>query len=308
MATIPAAQAGDRRRRPAFRLAWRLARIGLLAYLGLALMLSAFQARLIFPGSASQGQPWARVRPPEGSELVTLRAGDGVPVVALFGPALTPDGQPRADAATRPTLLFFYGNGMNLAASLDLFGDFRRLGANVLIPDYPGYGLSGGEPGEAACAAAADAALDHLRGRPDVDPRSIVVGGWSLGAAVAIDLAAREPVAGLVAFSAFTSLAEMARRVMPYLPTGLLLRHRFESLEKIGRVACPILLGHGDADGLIPYAMSGRLEAAARAPVRRVDVPGADHNEFFSAGGPSVLAALGAFLDARATPGGAGPP
>ena len=160
-------------------------------------------------------------------------------MVALFGPALTPDGEPHPDAARRPTLLYFYGNGMCLSDTTEQFDRFRRLGANVLIPEYVGYGMSGGQPSEAGCQATADAAYDHLQRRGDVDPRPIVAVGWSLGGAVAIDLASRRPVAGLVAFSTFTSMVEMARTEFPVPPHSLLLRHRFDSLTKIGQRHLP---------------------------------------------------------------------
>lgn len=274
---------------------------GLVIFLGVYIVVLAYlysvQAAMIFPGRQSQGQSWARVQPPRGAEAVRLTTAGGDPIVAFFGPALAPDGSPRPDAASRPTLLFFYGNGDCLRNMVDQLEDFRRLGANVMIPDYAGYGMSGGDASEAACYATADAAYEHLRGRADVDPARIVAGGWSLGAAVAADLASRKPVAGLVAFSAFTSMGDMARRFYPFLPgLGFALAHRFETEEKIARVTCPVLIGHGTTDSLIPYDMSDRLAAAAGGPVTRFSVE-ADHNEFFFRGGRRVLSALGEFLD-----------
>jgi fermentation-respiration switch protein FrsA (DUF1100 family) len=279
---------------------------GLLITLGVYIVVLSYlysvQAAIIFPGRQSQGQSWAQARPPRGAELVRLTAAGGGEIVALFGPALAPDGTPRADAAGRPTVLFFYGNGDCLRNMVDQFEDFRRLGANVLIPDYAGYGMSGGEASEIGCYATADAAYEHLRARPDVDPARIVAGGWSLGAAVAADLASREPVVGLVLFSAFTSMSDMARRFYPFLPgLNLAVAHRFESEKKIARVTCPILLGHGRTDSMIPYAMADRLAAAAGGPVTRFSVDG-DHNEFFSRGGDQVLATLGEFLDKTQNP------
>jgi pimeloyl-ACP methyl ester carboxylesterase len=296
---VPATSA-PKPRRTWRRLGWSVVRIVLLVYLGLTLVFAAIQTNLIFPGRASQGRPEARFTPPPGAELVTLRTAVGTPVAALFGPALTPEGRSRADAATCPTLLYFYGNGMCLATALDEFDLFRRLGANVLIPEYPGYGLSGGRPGESACYAAADAAYDHLLTRPDVDPARVVAAGWSLGGAVAIDLAARRPVAGLAVFSTFTRLPDLAALHFPFLPHGLLLVHRFDSRAKLPRVGCPILIGHGTHDSIIPAAMMDHLAAAARAPVTRLPVPGADHNDFFDAGRRPVAVALRRFLDGLA--------
>lgn len=282
----------------AFRSGLRAAGFALILGLGVLVLLYAFQTRLIFPGSASQGTLDARVTERPGMELVRLTTRKGDPVVAAFGPALTDRGQPHPDAHKRPTLLYFYGNGWCLKDAVeDDLGRFRRLGVNVMIPDYVGYGMSGGEPGEAACYETADACLDHLLGRPDVDPGRIVAVGRSLGGAVAIDLAARRPVAGLVAFCTFTRMVEMARRRFPYLPASLLLHHRFESIEKIGRVACPILLGHGDSDRVVPAGMSEALAAASAAPVTTFTVAGADHNDFYQVGETQVLDALRGFLE-----------
>ncbi|WZP01057.1 alpha/beta hydrolase [Isosphaeraceae bacterium EP7] len=279
----------------AARRVWRFLRLPVFVLMGMLIVLTAIQDRLIFPGADSQGRPEARVTPPPGATIVTLDA-NGDKVVALFGPALGPGGSPDPEASRRPTILFFYGNGMCLADSISRFESFRRLGANVLIPDYLGFGLSGGSAGESGCYRTADAAFDHLSSRKDVDPARIVAAGWSLGAAVAVDLAARRPVAGLAIFSPFTSLAEMVRRSFPFLPTSLLLQHKFDNLSKIGGVKVPVLIGHGRRDQLIPFAMSERL--AERVPgATRIDVDAADHNDYFDAGGRSVEDALHAFLD-----------
>ena len=272
-------------------------RVPTMACIGVIAVLVTFQSRLIFPGQATQGQPEAEVEAGPDAELVKLETTGGDRVVALFGGALTAEGRPRRDAASRPTLLYFYGNGMYLKATTDQFEQFRRLGVNVMVPEYVGYGMSGGKASEAGCYATAEAALERLRARKDVDPKRIVAGGWSLGAAVAIHLGARKPVAGVVAFSGFTSMVDMAKRNYPFLPAKLLLRHRFPSLTNIERVTCPILIGHGREDRLIPFAMADRLAGAAGGPVTRLTVEGAGHNDFFAVGGRQILGALGQFLE-----------
>ena len=290
-------------------LAYRLKRalaIMALFYLAVVGMLYALQTKIIFPGASTQGQPDAIVVPPRGARLLELGSEGKPKIVALFGTALDKDRNPAADAANRPTILFFYGNGMCLADTLEEFEEFRSLGANVLIPDYLGYGLSGGEPSEAGCYATADAAYDWLIESSEVDPGKILVGGWSLGAAVATDLAVRKPVVGLMMLSPFTSTAQMAAVHYPFLPAGPLLKHRFENLKKIPQVKVPILIGHGTLDDIVPFEMSKRLAAAATAPVVHVEVPGAYHNDFMIVGRSRVhselarrIAALGSQPDAQ---------
>jgi len=305
----PAAAPAPPAARPWRRRAVRILRSVVLIYLGVALVLAALQTWLIFPGAATQGQRHAVVRPMAGTELVELKASTGEKVVALFGPALRIDGSPHPDARHRPTVIYFYGNGMCLADSIGEFLVLRRRGANVIVAEFLGYGMSGGKPSEAGCYATADAVYRHAVSRPDVDRTKIVAMGWSLGAASAIDLACREPVAGLIAFSAFTSMGEMARKVLPGFPTSLVLRHKFDNIEKIARVRCPILLAHGRRDSIIPHVMSERLaKVAGERLVAHLTYDEADHNDFFEVGGVELMDRVGAFLDevaARPTGGAA---
>jgi len=250
------------------------------------------EIQLVFPGSASQGQSDAIVQPPDGCDLVSLHAADGTKIAALFGEPLNVHA-----AAAKPALLFFYGNGMCMAHGLDLFNRFRGLGFNVIMADYEGYGMSGGTPSEAGCYAAADAAYDYLLTRKEVDRSRIVAVGWSLGAAVAIDLASRRPVAGLVTFSAFTSMADRNLMRQTDFPLAIFFTSRFDNLAKIRLVPCPILMGHGSRDPLVPPEMLDRLAKAARSKVTTFRVENAMHNDIFQLGGDSLFNRVKVFVD-----------
>ena len=255
-----------------------------IVYFVLVGAMAALQEKLIFPGASWQGTMEAQFAPPADAQLAKVSAATGESVALLFGSALTPDGRSHPSPTRQPTILFFYGNGMCLADMTPEFESMRRLGANVCAPEYVGYGLSDGSPSEQGCYATADAAYEWLIARDDIDPARIVAGGWSLGAGVAVDLAARRPIAGLIMHSPFTSLTATAKRQFPFLPVGLLLRHRFPSDEKIMRVKCPVLLGHGDQDTLVPAEMSATLASLAPNLLERFVVAGAGHNDFLSFG------------------------
>jgi fermentation-respiration switch protein FrsA (DUF1100 family) len=274
----------------------RIVRLAVLFYLGFVGLLFSLQTRMIFPGHGSQGQPYAEVRPGLGCKLVRLKTRRGESVAALFGPALTSDGQPDPGAAGRPTLIYFYGNAMCLNDADSEFEQFRRLGLNVLIPDFVGFGMSSGSPSETGCYATADAAYDYLVSTCGVKPDRIVAGGWSLGGAVAVDLAAHQEVGGLIIFSTFTSVTDMARRLLPLVPVSLLLRHRFDSLGKIDRVRCPILIAHGRRDRIAPFPMAPRLATAAKSPVTTLWIDEADHNDFYAVGGRRIDEAVVRFI------------
>jgi uncharacterized protein len=271
----------------------RLLRIVAIIYLVLVLLVSMFQEHLIFPG-AYMSVPPGIARVPVNSESFRLDLPDGIQVSGLFLPA-----RATASSAERsPTILYFYGNGSSLAVSAAELDLFRSCGANVLSIDYPGYRPSTGEPSEANCYAAASALWDYALTRPEVDPDQIIIVGWSLGGAIALDLAHKHPSApsprGLMLISSFTSLDEMARLWMPFLPTGLLLRHHFTNITKIPDIHCPIIIAHGENDPMIPYAMSLRLRDAATgsASVQQFPIRGAEHNDVFDVGSRQIALAL----------------
>lgn len=277
----------------------RVVRLLLLAYVCVLGFLYFAQTWLIFPGRWWQGSESAQVEVPAGAELLRFDTASGVRVVALFGPALERLGKPMADASSRPTMLFFYGNGDCLAQTVDLFEQFRRKGVNVAVADYAGYGMSEGSPSESGCRETALALYDHVASRSDVDASRLFVVGWSLGSGVAIDLATLRPVAGIAAISPFTSLVDMARRTYPFVPASWLVSHRFDSEVKLRTLHCPLFLAHGRRDGTIPFDMSERLAAVAAGPVTFYAIDDARHNDVFSVGGPGLLEALGAFLEQK---------
>jgi uncharacterized protein len=275
----------------------KILKIAVCTYVGLAIVLYSLQTWMIFPGHSTQGTPAAAVRPARDQELVMLPTSSGEKIALLFAPAQRPGGSPHPQAASRPTLLYFYGNAMSLSGCYGELQHFRRLGCNVAIAEFVGYGLSTGKPSEAGIYATAEAAYDYLLTRADVDRRQIIPVGWSLGAAAAIDLASRKPVAAVATFSAFTNMGEMGRKLLPWFPTSLLLKHRFENERKMANVSVPCFLAHGTGDSLVPFAMNAKLAAAARGAVTVVPVSGGDHNDIFELGGTALMRKFGEFVE-----------
>ncbi len=278
------------------RWARRLFRIAGAVYLSLCLIAYFAQGWLVFPGTTQQGKPETRIQYDGDAETLHLTTANGIPIAAVFGSARRPYESFHAPTDDRPTILYFYGNAGSVAWSEGEFDHFRALGCNVLIPDLAGFGQSGGKASEANFNATADAAWNYLQTRPNLDPNKIIVVGWSMGAAVAVDLASRKPAMGLAIFNGFTSLPAMARRVLPYLPTSLFLKYRFDNLQKIASIHCPMLICNGKLDQLVPPEMSDQL-AAAGETVTRLVIPEADHNTIFTAQPGLVWPALGRFID-----------
>ena len=237
--------------------------------------------------------PPVRVPSPPPSPLVEvpLEAG-GRAVSAWYRP-------PTGGAAAAPLVLWLHGNGENLETMRHggLFEDLSTSGAGVLAIDYPGYGRSPGTPSEAANLAAAEAAwqwmLHHRDGRP------LVIAGWSLGAAVAAQLAAahHDEVAGVMLLSAWDRLDAVARLHFPGWMVGALLSERYDSTAAAPRITALKLVVHGDRDTIIPIELGRHLFAALPEPKQWVEVPGAGHNDLLSR--PEAWQAIHAFLADR---------
>jgi len=254
-----------------------------LAYTGLLLLAWLFQDRLAFPAPRASLPDPKRVGV-ENGEKVELTMEDGTRLVGWYLRAVDTSTVLHRPSPPSPALLWFYGNGENIAAIWPIVREFQPPGTTVLVLDYPGYGGSGGKATEAALYAAADAAYAALVTRPGVDPQRIYVYGRSLGSAVATHTAARRPVAGLILESPFTNAAAMAKHHYRLFP-HLLLRLSLDNVANVGRVHCPILLFHGDADRLVPTAMGMAVAAAAAGPVEVVLIHGSGHNDTYDIGG-----------------------
>lgn len=195
------------------------------------------------------------------------------------------------------TLVWFHGNAGNISHRLDNLRHLHELvGVDVLIFDYRGYGKSEGTPSEAGLYSDARGALRYLRGRGDVDAARIVYFGRSLGSAVAIDLAASEPPFGLILETPFTSVREMATRILPG-PLTAIVPSIFDNLAKIPSIAAPKLFIHGDRDELVPYEQGRSLYDAAQPPKGFFTVRGAGHNDTYVVGGERYFRQIEKFLD-----------
>jgi fermentation-respiration switch protein FrsA (DUF1100 family) len=245
-----------------------------------------FQRRLIYLAEPGRAPAVATVLP--AGEDVAFDTADGLRLRGWFVPAAT--------GKSQATVLVLNGNAGNRAARAPLAAELSRAGLSVLLLDYRGYGGNPGSPSERGLLADARAARAYLATRGDVDPARLVYFGESLGAAVAVQLAAERPPMALVLRSPFTSLADVGRVHYPFLPVRLLLKDRYASIEQVGRLRCPVLVVAGERDGIVPWEQSRRLAAAIPERKRFVLVPGADHNSLELLAGQRLIGEVVRFM------------
>jgi fermentation-respiration switch protein FrsA (DUF1100 family) len=197
--------------------------------------------------------------------------------------------------AASDTLLFLHGNGGNISHRRESLAIFHRLGLNVLIIDYRGYGQSEGSPGEQGLYLDALAAWDYLTRQRGTSADQIIIFGRSLGGAVATELATQVSPAALILESTFSSARDMAREFFPRLSYLVLLRYRFDSEAKIAKVKAPLLMLHSAQDEIIPYPLGRKLYAAATQPKCFVELRGG-HNGGFLQSQPDYEIGLMQFI------------
>jgi fermentation-respiration switch protein FrsA (DUF1100 family) len=220
-----------------------------------------------------------------GYQDVTLQADDGVPLHGWFLP-----GRPGA-----PVLLFLHGNAGNISHRGETVAIFHRLGLQVFIIDYRGFGRSGGSPSEEGLYRDARAAWRYLTEVRGLAPGDIVVFGRSLGGIVAAQLAAEMQPAGVILESSFSSAKDVARATFPLLSRLVLVRYRFDGEDAARRLRCPVLVLHSPDDEVIPYALGRRLFEAAPNPKRFAELRGG-HNDAFLRSQPQYERVLADFI------------
>lgn len=264
-----------------------LAGAAAVAYAGVVAGTFAIQRKLIYfpdPRRPDLSTPGA-----ERFAEVAFAAADGLELLAWYAP-------PRDDDAR--VLAYFHGNGGSIALRAGKLAAYLEAGLGALLVEYRGYGGNPGRPSEPGLYADGDGALDWLE-EQGIAPSRLVLYGESLGTGVAVELALHRRVGALVLEAPFTALADVGARAYPFLPVRALVRDRYESLAKIGRVGAPVMVIHGEADRIVPVEMGRALLAAAPEPKRGLFLPGVGHEELIALGAPQEVLDWLATLEGR---------
>ena len=230
---------------------------------------------------------------PDTALWVHPEAGDGAPAPVSF---TTSDGAVQrgwrfaARTEGRPYLLFFYGSNEDVRAErkrLSFLADL--LDVNTVAFDYPGYGFSDGRIDPQAIRDNALLAYDAVRTAAPSAP--IVLYGWSVGAEIAIHVAANRPAAGLILQAPPASAEAMAAAArnhdVPRLVRwAISLRHDdetrivFQGAQEMRSAPEPLLVLQGDLDEVVPLSQAREVFAASPAVSKNfVIVPRAHHND-----------------------------
>lgn len=236
--------------------------VAALTYLGIFLYVSLYADSIIFLPPPSSYR--------DGPQIIKLSTEDGGKISGIYLPN---------NASARYTILYSHGNAEDIGQLVPMLEEIREMGFNVFAYDYRGYGTSAGTPSEQHVYRDGDAAYTYLVNNLHIPADQIIAMGRSLGGAVAIDLAQKRPLGGLIIESSFVSAYRLMTRVtlFPF--------DKFNNLPKLKQIHCPVLVVHGRSDEVVPFWHGERLYQEANAPKRFYWVDGAGHNNLFEVAG-----------------------
>ncbi|KMQ71874.1 alpha/beta hydrolase [Chryseobacterium koreense] len=149
-------------------------------------------------------------------------------------------------------VIYLKGNTKSIKGWGKFAIDFTRLGYDVIMMDYRGFGKSTGKRTVEAMKRDCQFIYDLVK--KQFSEESIVVYGRSLGSGFAARLAAKNNPRLLILTSPLYSLLRTIHRYLPFMPAKPFLRYNIPTFHYLKNVRCPIKIIHGSDDGLVPLS------------------------------------------------------
>lgn len=222
-----------------------------------------------FPNKKSPGTP-AQNNLPEMREI-RVTTDDRCENIAWFAPPRSPSGR---------VAVFFHGNAGHMGDRAIKARYFIEKGHGVLFCEYRGYGGNKGSPCEQGFYKDARACLKWLEAQGYTNAQ-IVLYGESIGSGVAVQMAFETQPPLLILEAPFTSAVDVAKTAYFFLPVDMLMKDRFDNLEKIAAIKSQLLIVHGDEDETIPVSLAEKLFSAANHPKEFITINGGHHNDLY---------------------------
>jgi pimeloyl-ACP methyl ester carboxylesterase len=229
--------------------------------------------------------------PPQSATDHRVDVGEGLQVACRF----------HALDRSRPSLLFFHGNG-EIAGDYDIIAPaYHEIGANLFVVDYRGYGASDGVPSFASLISDAHPVLSRFHALLDQEGFSSkrFVMGRSLGGLPAAELAATAPrrLAGLIIESSAPSLTRIRQRAGFDESDGEIAAVVEAHAVRLAAIRLPFLQIHGEWDEIVPLQQGIAFhEELTTDPKQLVIIPGAGHNDIGWVGRELYFEALAGFI------------
>jgi fermentation-respiration switch protein FrsA (DUF1100 family) len=215
----------------------------------------------------------------DSSQIIHIKIDDQTNICAVYLPS----------PSAKFTILYSHGNAEDIGYLSPIFERYVANGFSVFAYDYRGYGLSDSRPSEKNTYQDIEAAYKYLTENLATDPNRIIALGRSIGSGPATDLATRHKLAALILESSIVSAYRTVTRI-PLLPFD-----KFNNIEKIKNVHCPVLVIHGQKDQTVKFWHGKKMFNAANEPKMSLWIENAGHNDLLDRAGNEYWQTLKTF-------------
>lgn len=198
---------------------------------------------------------------------IELKTADGLLVTSWYKPA----------QVGHATFIYLQGNAGHIGFRMPVVRPYLNKGYGVLLLGYRGYGGNQGYPSEQGLYKDLLAGWQFLQNQKIPGP-CIVLIGESLGTGLAVQFASEHQIGAVVLLSPYTSLVDVGKFHYPFFPVDLLLKDRYESLNKIASVKAPLFILVAENDVIVPAKFGETLYQAAHSPKELFVYPGVSHD------------------------------
>ena len=179
----------------------------------------------------------------ENVKKISFEVDDGVVLDGVYK---------KSNQKNVPTIIYFGGNSDDAARFLLHVEKLNNL--NIVTFNYRGYLQSSGKPSETTLFGDALKIYDKF-----ASASGVILVGRSLGTGVAVYLASKRKVLGVVLITPYDSIASLVKQKYPFLPVNLILKHKFESIKYVEKIKSPIAIIEVKNDTTIPNSRTRRL-------------------------------------------------
>lgn len=197
-----------------------------------------------------------------------------------------------AEKKTNKHIIYLHGTKGNIGLYLGGIKELHKIGANILIVDYEGFGKSTGKETISRTIQDSIAMYDFLIKEKNAKPKDISLFGYSYGGALAAELAKRKEVHAILLESTFSSLLEIGVKKHSSLVKYIVSENVLNTKENLREIKVPIVIAYAEKDKIIPPSNSEDLYKAANKPKYLFKIRNADHHNIFKFVTPEYLALI----------------
>lgn len=205
----------------------------------------------------------------DNAEEITLVTGDNIKLQAWF----------RKPDNDKDMVILLHGNAGNLENRVDKLRQLSDMGYGFIIPAWRGFGKSAHFPTEEGLYLDAEAAISYIQSKGYNLLDTIII-GESLGSGIATEMSVRYNFKGLFLITPYTSIADRADEIYPYVFAQYLTKDNFKVLSNIAKINQPLFMIHGTEDKVVPYTHSEKIFSAAKDPKEIVIYEGVGHSNY----------------------------